>query len=60
MVCSTLAEGGQRELKAVEGLIIEKIETNNYHTWQEIADMIYDEYRIRVHRTVAGTLLTKG
>jgi hypothetical protein len=38
---------------------IEKIETNNYHTQREIADMVYDEYGIKVHRTVVGKLLKK-
>jgi hypothetical protein len=35
--------GCKRKLKAIEELSIEKIETNNYHTQQEIADMVYDE-----------------
>jgi formylmethanofuran dehydrogenase subunit B len=35
--------GGKGKLKDIEGLIIEKIETNNYHTQQEIADMVYGE-----------------
>ncbi|MDR0628745.1 MAG: hypothetical protein LBG24_03725 [Treponema sp.] len=34
--------GCKGKLKDVEKLIIEKIETNNYHTQQEIADMAYD------------------
>jgi transposase len=54
--------GGGRckgKLKDIEDLIIEKIERNNYHTQQEIADMIYDEYGIKVHRTVVGKLLKK-
>jgi transposase len=51
--------GCKGKLKDIENLIIEKIETNNYHTQQEIADMIYDEYGIKVHRTVVGKLLKK-
>jgi transposase len=52
--------GGRKgKLKDIEWLIIEKIETNNYHTQQEIADMVYDEYGIMVHRTVIGKLLKK-
>jgi transposase len=51
--------GCKGKLKDIENLIIEKIETNNYHTQQEIADMVYDEYGIRVHRTVVGKLLKK-
>jgi hypothetical protein len=34
---------GRSVLKDIEGLIIEMIETNNYHIQQETADMIYDE-----------------
>ena len=51
--------GCKGKLKGIEKLIIEKIETNNYHTQQEIADMVYDEYGIKVHRTVVGKLLKK-
>jgi transposase len=51
--------GCKGKLKDIEGLILEKIETNNYHTQQEIADMVYDEYGIKVHRTVVGKLLKK-
>ena len=51
--------GCKGKLKDSEGLIIEKIENNHYHTQQEIADMVYDEYGIRVHRTVMGKRLKK-
>jgi hypothetical protein len=51
--------GCKGKLKAIEELIIEKIENNNYHTQQEIADMVCDEYGIKVHRTVIGKLLKK-
>jgi transposase len=51
--------GGKGKLKDIEDLIIEKIENNNYHTQQEIADMVYDEFGIKVHRTVIGKLLKK-
>jgi transposase len=51
--------GCKGKLKDIEDLIIEKIERNNYHTQQEIADMVYDEYGIKVHRTVVGKLLKK-
>ena len=40
--------GGRKgKLKDMEKFIIEKIERNNYHTQQEIADMVYDEYGTR-------------
>jgi hypothetical protein len=51
--------GCKGKLKAIENLSIEKMETNSYHTQQEIADLIYDAYGIRVHRTVVGKLLKK-
>jgi transposase len=51
--------GGKGKLKDIEDLIIEKIETHTCHTRQEISDMIYDEYGIKVHRTVIGKLLKK-
>jgi transposase len=51
--------GSKGKLKGIEELIIEKVETGNYHTQQEIADMVYDEYGIKAHRTVVGKLLKK-
>jgi len=52
--------GGRKgKMKDVEALIIEKIESDNYHTQQEIADMIYAEHGIKVHRTAVGRLLKK-
>jgi arginine repressor len=43
----------------LEEFIIEKIETNNYHSQQEIADMVYEERGIKVHRTTVGRLPKK-
>jgi transposase len=53
--------GGGRKSKMtnLEEFIIEKIETNNYHSQQEIADMVYEERGIKVHRTTVGRLLKK-
>jgi hypothetical protein len=53
------AGGREEKLKDIEGIIIERIENNSYHTQQETAGMVYDEYGIRVHRTVVGKLLKK-
>jgi transposase len=54
--------GGGRKSKmaGLEEFIIEKIETNNYHSQQEIADMVYKERGIKVHRTTIGRLLKKN
>ena len=55
------ASGGGRERKMVdvEKLVVEKIESNDYHTQQEIADMVYQEYGIKVHRSTVSRLLKK-
>lgn len=53
--------GGGRKSKIadIEEFIIEKIETNNYHSQQEIADMVYEERGIKIHQTTVGRLLKK-
>ena len=51
--------GRERKLKDVEKLIAEKIENNDYHTHQEIADMIYKEHGIKVHRSTVLRMLKK-
>jgi transposase len=55
------AGGGGRKSKIanLEEFIIEKIESNNYHSRQEIADMAHEERGIKVHRTTVGRLLKK-
>jgi len=56
------ASGGWRERKTkdVEALIAENIEKNDYHTQQEIADMIYSEHGIKVHRSTVSRMLKKN
>ena len=51
--------GRGRKLEDVEKFVIGKIESNDYHTHQEIADMIYDEYGIKVHRSTVLRMLKK-
>ena len=51
--------GRGRKLEDVEQLIIEKVESNDYHTHQEIADMIHEEYGIKVHRSTVLRMLKK-
>jgi len=56
------ASGGSgrgRKLKEVEQFIAEKIKGNDYHTHQEIADMIYEEHGIKVHRSTVLRMLKK-
>jgi len=51
--------GRARKLKDVEKLVAEKIANNDYHTHQEIADLIYNEYGIKVHRSTVLRMLKK-
>ena len=55
-----IAGGGRkRKLSDVEGAIIEEIGNNNYHSHQQIADMIQEKYGIKVSLPVIGRLLKK-
>jgi transposase len=51
--------GVKGKMKDVEKDIIEDIETNEYHTYQQIADMVYDKYGIKVSREAIRRLLKK-
>ena len=51
--------GRKRKLIDVEGLIVEGINNNNYHSQQQIADMIHEKYGIKVSLPVIGRLLKK-
>jgi len=54
-------DGGGRDTKAkdIESIIIEEIERNNFHSQQEIADMIASKYGIIIHRSTVSRLLKK-
>ena len=55
-----IAGGGRkRKLGDVEGSIIEEISNNNYHSHQQIADMVQEKYGIKVSLPVIGRLLKK-
>ncbi len=43
----------------LEGQILAEIEANNYHTRQEIADMILEKFHVKMSRTSVGRLLKK-
>ena len=53
--------GGGRSAKAsgLEEEILAEIEAGNYHTRQEIADMILEKFQIKMSRTSVGRLLKK-
>ena len=54
-------DGGGRKskLQDYEGAIVEEIEKNNYHSRQQIADMILEKYGIKVSLPAIGRLLKK-
>lgn len=53
--------GGGRPAKTsgLEEQILAEIEANNYHTRQEIADMVLEKFHIKMSRTSVGRLLKK-
>ncbi len=53
--------GGGRRGKAsgLEEQILSEIEANNYHTRQEVADMILEKFHVKISRTSVGRLLKK-
>ena len=44
----------------VETQIFEELEKNNYHTRQQVADMIEEKFQIRISVSAVGKLLKKG
>lgn len=51
--------GRNRKVKGFESAIAEELETNNYHTRQQIADMILDKFGIVLSVSAVGKLLKK-
>jgi transposase len=51
--------GRKRKLVDVEDSIIKEINSNNYHSHQQIADMIQEKYGIKVSLPVISRLLKK-
>jgi transposase len=53
--------GGGRigKAKGFEGAIAEELEKNNYHTRQQVADMIHDKFGISMSVSAVGKLLKK-
>lgn len=55
-----VGHGGRKgKLIDVEEAIVAEINKNNYHSQQQIADMIYEEYGIKVSLPVVSRLLKK-
>ena len=52
--------GRKRKLVDVEDAIIEEINDNNYHSHQQIADMIWEKFGIKVSLPVISRLLKKN
>lgn len=55
-------EGGGRKgkLADVEKEVVEEIEKNNYHSRQQIVDMIFEKFKLKVSLSAVGRLLKKN
>lgn len=51
--------GRKRKTSGIEEEILAELETNNYHTRQEIADMVEEKFHVRISRSSVGRLLKK-
>ncbi len=53
--------GGGRsgKVSGLEDQILAEIEADNYHTRQEIADMVLEKFHVKMSRTSVGRLLKK-
>ena len=51
--------GRNSKTKDFESAIIEELETNNYHTHQQIADMIKEKFGVTITARSVGNLLKK-
>ena len=51
--------GSRSKMKGFEAEIIAEVEKNNYHTQQQIADMIKEKFGISVSTTAVARLLKK-
>jgi transposase len=57
----TTGRGGGRpgKAKGIESAIAEEVEKNNYHSRQQVADMIFEKFGIRMSVSAVGKLLKK-
>jgi transposase len=51
--------GRRSKTKNLESAILEELEINNYHTHQQIADMIKEKFEVRITSRSVGNLLKK-
>ena len=51
--------GGKRKMQDIEAAIIEEVEKNDYHSQQQIADMVEEKYGLKVSARSVGRLLKK-
>jgi transposase len=51
--------GRKSKLVGIEERILNEVESNSYHSQQEIADMVLEKYGIKVHRSVISRILKK-
>ncbi len=51
--------GRKRKLADVEEQIIGELEKDNYHTRQQVADMVWEKFQIKVSLPAIGRLLKK-
>lgn len=51
--------GRKRKTADIESQILDELESNNYHTRQEIVDMINEKFHVCVSRSSVGRLLKK-
>jgi transposase len=51
--------GRPGKAKGFEGAIADELEKNNYHTRQQVADMILEKFGIRMSVSAVGKLLKK-
>lgn len=56
----TIGGGGRKAKTAgIENEILAELEKGNYHTRQQIADMIYEKYHITISQSAVGKFLKK-
>ena len=48
--------GRRRKTAGIEEQIIAEVESNNYHTRQQIADMVEEKFHVRISRSSVGRL----
>ena len=51
--------GRKSKCAGIEEAIVAELETNNYHTRQQIADMIEEKFRVKISCSAVGSLLKK-